>query len=59
MSLVLLINALGLTEKKTSKGYADTVVFKEKSMVALGLYLAMFIAIVGSVTYYVVESPVH
>ncbi|PMI91208.1 histidine kinase, partial [Vibrio splendidus] len=28
-------------------------------MVALGLYLAMFIAIVGSVTYYVVESPVR
>lgn len=32
---------------------------KKKSMVALGLYLAMFIAIVGSVTYYVVESPVR
>ncbi|WKY59387.1 ATP-binding protein [Vibrio sp. SNU_ST1] len=28
-------------------------------MVALGVYLAMFIAIVGSVTYYVVESPVR
>ncbi|MFL7018510.1 cache domain-containing protein [Vibrio cyclitrophicus 1F273] len=28
-------------------------------MVALSLYLAMFIAIVGSVTYYVVESPVR
>ncbi len=28
-------------------------------MVALGLYLAMFIAIVGSVTYYAVESPVR
>lgn len=32
---------------------------KKKSMVALGVYLAMFIAIVGSVTYYVVESPVR
>ncbi|WP_456294186.1 ATP-binding protein [Vibrio artabrorum] len=32
---------------------------KKKSMVALGLYLATFIAIIGSVTYYVVESPVR
>ncbi|WP_443088544.1 ATP-binding protein [Vibrio sp. RW] len=32
---------------------------KKNSMVALGLYLAMFIAIVGSVTYHVVESPVR
>ncbi len=32
---------------------------KKKSMVALSLYLAMFIAIIGSVTYYVVESPVR
>lgn len=45
--------------KENNKNYADTVVFKEKSMVALSLYLAMFIAIVGSVTYYVVESPVR
>ncbi|MEF1230379.1 histidine kinase, partial [Vibrio fortis] len=28
-------------------------------MVALGLYLATFIAIIGSVTYFVVESPVR
>jgi len=32
---------------------------KKKSMVALGLYLATFIAIIGSVTYFVVESPVR
>ncbi|WP_435440690.1 ATP-binding protein [Vibrio gallaecicus] len=32
---------------------------KKKSMIALGLYLAFFIAIIGSVTYFVVESPVR
>lgn len=32
---------------------------KKKSMIALGLYLAIFIAIIGSITYFVVEPPVR
>ena len=32
---------------------------KKKSIIALGLYLCFFIAIIGSVTYWVVEPPVR
>lgn len=32
---------------------------KKKSVVALALYLALFIAVFGSITYMVVESPVR
>ncbi|GAL30838.1 sensor histidine kinase [Vibrio variabilis] len=32
---------------------------KKKSIIALAVYLALFIAIFGSITYWVVESPVR